>query len=339
MKNRFLISVLIFYFSVQLTFAQENEKKFEPGGKATGTVFLNYHYDMTKNAEKKSQFELLRSYFGYLYNFSENFSSKIVFDVANDGKAFSAFLKNASLEWKKNNAFSLEGGMISTHAFDTQEKFYGYRYILETLQDKDKFYSSADLGVKATFKPVDKVEFHAGLYNGEGYKKIQDDFGCHKASFDVVLRPVKGLTFKTYYDLMPKRDTAIYNEDMLQTQNILNFFLGYEVTNLFRLGVEYDFQKNSANRNDYNLTGISAYGTWIMNKIELFARYDQLASNTINGATSQWNINKDYSMVLGGIQYAPVKGIKMAMNYRHYVQRKSESIPFNLIYLNAEYKF
>jgi hypothetical protein len=336
MKKKNLVMVFLIISSLRI-YAQTGADKFEPSGKIFGTVFLNYHYDMTENVTKKSQIEILRSYLGYQYAFSEKITSKVLFDIGNDGKAFSAFLKNASLEWKINNLFVLEGGMISTHIFDNQEKFYGYRYILETLQDKDKFYSSADLGVKATFKPLDFVEFHAGLYNGDGYKKIQDEFGVQKTSFDVVIMPVKGLIFKTYYDFMPKRDTTISNRDLLQTQSILNFFLGYELVNVFRAGIEYDILSNSSNIKGHELRGISAYGSAVMKKIELFVRYDQLTSNTVEDELNPWNINKDHRMILGGIQFAPVKGIKTALNYRHYFPEKEGSTP--LLYLNLEYKF
>lgn len=338
MKKKNMVMVFLIICSLEI-FAQTGANKFEPSGKVFGTVFLNYHYDMTENVNKKSQIEILRSYLGYQYAFSERITSKVLFDMGNDGKAFSAFLKNASLEWKINNLFVLEVGMISTHIFDNQEKFYGYRYILETLQDKDKFYSSADLGVKATFKPLDFVEFHVGLYNGEGYKKIQDEFGVQKTSFDLVIMPVKGLIFKTYYDFMSKRDTAISDRDLLQTQSILNFFLGYELVNVFRAGIEYDMLSNNSNIKGHELRGISAYGSAVMKKIELFIRYDQLTSNTVEDDLNPWNINKDHRMILGGIQFAPVKGIKTALNYRHYFPEKEGSMPLKLLYLNLEYKF
>lgn len=339
MKEKIIFTTIFCFLVFNQNFAQETGKKVEPNGKATGIVFSNYHYDLTKNSEKKSQFEILRAYLGYLYNFSDKFHSKIVLDVSNDGKAFSAFLKAASLEWKINDRFFLEGGMIGTLAFDTQEKFYGQRYIMEAFMDKNKFYSSADLGIKATFKPIDIVELHAGVFNGEGYKKIQDDFGVHRTSFDVVIKPVKGLLFKAYYDIMPKRDTAITNEDLLHPQSVFSLFLCYEVLNSFRAGIEYDRQNNSDNKEGYALDGISVSTAYTLKKIELFARYDQVASNTLEGTTNPWNLTKDYSMILGGIQYAPQSGIKLALNYRHFLPRMSGTLPLDLIYLNLEFKF
>ena len=348
MKKQFILAASLLLLFVQLSFSQDNTKKFEPSGKATATVFANYHYDFTKNVEKKSQFELLRAYFGYNYQLSEQFSTKVLFDVANNetvdktGKvssSYTAFLKLASLQYKLNDKFTIEGGMIGTHIWDLQEKFNGYRYILETLQDKDKFYSSADLGVKATYSPVKYLEFHAGLWNGEGYKSLQDNFGVHRASIDVVVKPVEGLYFKTYYDYMSKRDTAITDQSKLQTQSVLNFFLGYEKKDMFRIGAEYDMLTNAKNLEDRNLGGISVYGTYILKKFELLARYDQLASNTLSEATDPWNYSKDYSMILGGVQYAPVKGVKMALNFRHFTPRNSGLEQMNLLYLNFEYKF
>jgi hypothetical protein len=238
-----------------------------------------------------------------------------------------------------NNMFGIEGGMIATHTFDLQEKFYGYRYILETLIDKEKYYSSADLGVKATFIPVEKLEFHAGLYNGEGYKKIQDSYGLQKASFDVVIRPVEGLVFKTYYDFHGKKDTANGEVVELSKMQLLNFFLGYEKKDKFRIGAEYIINKNNANVDNQNINGLSAYGTVVLKKFEILGRYDQTASNTLDGATDPWNNSKDYSLILGGFQYAPVKGVKMALNYRHYTPRDSDLNNLDFIYLNFEYKF
>ena len=339
MRNHFgYIMFLTLLLSMQIT-AQVPEKKFEPGGTATATVFVNYHYDLTKDAERRSQMEITRAYLGYIYNFSEKISSKIIYDMANDGKAFSAFLKNASLEWRIDPKFIVEGGMISTNLYDIQEKYYGYRYILEGQPLKDKFYSSADLGLRATYKPNERLEFRFGLYNGEGYKKVQDDFGAQRKSFDLLFRPVKGMIIRSYYDFMPKRDTSIINTDLLKTQSVFNIFVGYEKPNAFRAGAEYSAVKNSNHRNDNNLDGYSIIGVLILKKFEFIGRYDQLASNLLTGSATDWNLAADYSMFLGGIQYTLVKGVRTSLNYRHLIPKTSGSNPLKQIYLNLEFKF
>jgi len=348
MKKDIYLVLFLSSISIHLMNAQETEKKFEPNGKALGNVFFNYHYDLSENENKKSQFELLRSYLGYNYNFSEQFSTRIIFDVGYEekvdkngksGTSFSTYLKNAYLEWKMNKMFTFEGGMIATHTWDVQEKIWGYRYINENIQGIAKFYTIADLGIKTTFKPIDQLEFHASIVNGEGYKKIQDNYGLHKLAFDVVVSPVEGFTFKSYYDILSKKDTSNGEIVKLENQQILNFFLGYEKKDLFRLGAEYDIQTNAGNKDNHQLNGISAYGTFIHKKYEFFIRYDHLVSNTLDNQTDPWNNSNDYSMMMGGIQYAPVKGVKIALNYQHLTPRKSGIDSKDLIYLNFEYKF
>ena len=76
--NRVLFTIAVLaFFTVSSGYAQNEENEFKPSGKASGTIFLNYHYDATEGAEKKSQIELLRAYLGYSYNFSEKIWVKI----------------------------------------------------------------------------------------------------------------------------------------------------------------------------------------------------------------------------------------------------------------------
>ena len=50
-------------------------------GKPNFKIFWNYHNDFTKEVTKKSAFELKRVYLGYKYNFNDNISGKINFDI------------------------------------------------------------------------------------------------------------------------------------------------------------------------------------------------------------------------------------------------------------------
>lgn len=317
---------------------QNETKKFEPSGKVNGQIFLNYHYDFTEGVQKTSQFEVLRSNLGYTYNFSEKFTGRITMDAANDGKAYSSFLKVASLEWKQG-MFTVEGGMMKTFIYDTQEDEWGNRYVMESFQDREKFYSTFDLGVKAAFRPSDIVQLRAGIFNGEGYKKLQDDFGVQRKSFDIILHPIKEITFKAYYDFMPKKDTAIHNSDLLFTQRTANFFAGYNKPGKFRIGAEYNIQNGNGNRKDHSLYGVSVYGTLTVKVVELFARYDQLSSNKINLATESWNVSHDYSLVSGGVQMSPAKGVRMSLNYRHYIPESNLIVNSDMVYVSLELKF
>lgn len=319
-------------------FSQQTGSKFEPSGKVSGQIFVNYHYDFSEGAQKKSQFEILRSNIGYTYSFTEKLTGKIVMDAANDGKAYSAYLKCASLEWKAGK-FAFEGGMLKTFMFDTQEDSWGYRYVMESIQDKDKFYFSYDLGFKASYRPLEFLQVRAGIFNGEGYKKLQDDFGIQRGAFDLIIFPARGVTFKAYYDFMPKRDTTIHDPELLHAQSSSGFFLGYDKPGAYRLGAEYNIQNGNGNRSAHTLKEISVYGTLVLKKYELFSRYDNLTSNSLEGEINSWNIAKNYRMLTFGIQYAPVKGIRTALNYRHLIPQSSAVVTMDLLYLNLEVRF
>ena len=133
--------------------------------------------------------------------------------------------------------------------------------------------------------------------------------------------------------------------DILHTSRViyLAFFAGYKAEK-FRIGVEYNMlnngEKYTSPADDHKLNGISLYGTYIINKkLEVFTRFDQLASNKLSGATDPWNNLKDGSAIIAGLQYAPVKGVKVALNFQNWNYNDSEINDQSLIYLNFEYKF
>ncbi len=333
--------------------AQEVEKKdeFKPHGKAFGKVFFNYHYNATEGENPKNVFELQRSYLGYGYSFSEAISTKITLDVGqNDaGSAYTAYLKTAQLDWKMTDQVKVTLGLMGLKQFDTQEKFWGYRYVYKSMQDEFGFGSSADLGINGEFKLSDMIKVNLFLLNGEGYKKLQDDMGTLKVGGNVVFEPVEGLILKGYYDIytgnIAVEDPATGNEVATDTTSIksLAFFAGYK-TEKFRIGAEFnkqiDGKKYASQAADHDLTGISVYGTYVINKkFEVFANYMKLSSNELKGQTEGWNYNKDGNLILGGVQYAPVKGVSVSLNYRTFKHDNSDINDYSAIYVNFQYKF
>ncbi|MCP4553481.1 MAG: porin, partial [Bacteroidetes bacterium] len=84
----------------------------------------------------------------------------------------------------------------------------------------------------------------------------------------------------------------------------------------------------------------STYATYIIDKkFEVFARYDQLASNTLVSETDPWNLSKNGSAIITGIQYKVVKGVRMAVNYQGWKPKDSTKDSNSLMYLSFEYSF
>ncbi len=328
MRNQVLLVVIL--ISAISSFAQETKDEFKSNGKPLFNVFWNYHVYLMEDAPKTSAFELKRAYLGYKYNFSETISVKVTIDVgSNDGgSAYTAYLKAAQLDWKAASVVKLSMGLIGMKQFKDQEKFWGYRYIFKSFQDQNGYGSSADLGINAEFILAKNLKANVLIANGEGYKKIQDDDGKQKFGGSLIFTPVKGLTTKVYADTQ-----SVEDGDAVSSYSL---FAGYK-EDKWRLGAEYNklnnAEKYSKPAEDKELDGLSFYGTYVISeKVEIFGRFDQLTSN------DNWNTSKDGNQIIAGVQVAPVKGLKFALNYQGYYFNNDAINTNSFIYLNAQFK-
>ncbi len=320
--------LLLLPFTSSTMYAQ-SESGFKPYGKPLVLVYTNINSSFNKNGNSKSV-DLTRAYLGYEYFFSESLSSRINIDVADPGVGrlqMTAFIKNAYLQYKKNN-FSARFGMIGVDQFNIQEKQWGYRYIYKSFQDAYNFGPSADLGAAIEYSPAGFISFDASVLNGEGYKKLQAD-STFKETAGLTIRPLKGLVIRGYYDMMNNS----FN------QQTFALFAGYSYK-IFRVGVEYNKQINNGMIDLHDMSGISFYSAVnITEKFSIFARYDNLKSTLNTGETLPWNIKKDGQLLMAGFDYSPVKGIKIAPTYSGW-SPEDETMSFTSIAaLNFEIRF
>lgn len=340
----------ILFFSVAffLLLNANAQDIFQPNGKVQAKVYFNYHYNLNKSATQPGSFNIKRAYFGYKYFFSKKLSTTVTLDIGQNsgGSAFTYYLKKASLDWKLTPALKLSMGLIGMQEFNHQESFWSYRYLYKSFMDEHGYGSSADLGVNThlTFLK-NKLNFNIFIANGEGYKHLQDNYGKYKVGGNVIVKLVKNLEFKFYYDTKGfayKRNDGVIVDT--SSVSVYAFFLGYRIKSKFRIGAEYNVllngEKYTHAASGHSLKGVSFYSTYAFSKrFELFGRYDNLASNKIANAISPWNYNKDGSAIIFGGQYSPVKGVKMALNYQGWIFSDSNITSQSFIYMNFEYKF
>lgn len=349
-----IFTILLGLFLCANIFAQEGEvEEFKPHGAPIVKVFTAVSYDLNKDAVQKSRFDIERVYLGYKYAFSKNISSKVIFDVGdpNDGGGFqySAFVKNAILDWQMHPKLKLSLGMIGFTQMDVQDKVWGYRYIYKSFQDFAGMGPSTEVGANMEVGLHEKVKLNIFAVNGDGFKVRQDEFGTYRFGASIDANPIEGLTLKAFYSIMQNKfarvnDTTVYEYPTPINNSNIAALVAYEMKDVFRIGAEYNIMKNAKKFNTasdgYDLSGISVYATYILSKkLELFARFDQLTSNKISGSDVKWNESKNGNLVLGGLQYSPVKGVKAALNYRTYMYEKTGKDPLSMIYLNFEYAF
>jgi len=305
---------------------------FKPSGKPIVTIFSDFT-NSTTNSKTNNAFELTRAYFGYGYNFSSDFSAKVVFDVANNAaagtttpgvSAFTVFAKNAYGEYN-HGIVTADLGLVGENMFSLQESVWGKRYIYKSLQDQYGFGNSADLGAKVKLQFIPEVSLDMEVLNGEGYKKVQAD-STFKFTVGLTVQPIKNLFARIYYDNMANQSFATSKV----AQSSLNFFVGYK-SEKGTLAVEYNTQNGKGNVKGQNWSGLSVYGTLpIVKQLNVFARLDDLSSDklsvstTTNGVTTTtnlpWNSTKtgtDGLVYIAGVEFVPVKGIQISPNFKY----------------------
>lgn len=123
------------------------------------------------------------------------------------------------------------------------------------------------------------------------------------------------------------------------SESTLAGFVGYRKKDVFSVGCEYNYKLNNNLHTNHKLTGISVYGTYIINdKFRLFGRYDRLSSNILIDEKQPWNLPADGSSIIGGIQYSPLKQINIALSYQDWYPYASNTTNEAYIYVNLEYK-
>lgn len=330
-KKTILLLTIILIYSTNIN-AQE--------GKAFGKIFSNFNYDMsTEDGEDGfKEFEIQRSYLGYSYKFDDNFSAKITFDVgSNDaGSAYTAYLKIASLSWKASDQMILNFGQIGTKNFKFMEKEWGKRYIYKSLQDEQKWASSADAGMSIDYLLSNSLSIDIQILNGDGYKNVQASDGLMRGGAGITYTS-ENMSIRASRDLKPR--TSYTENDAAQT---INTIAGMFKIGSITMGGEYNIQENSDNVLDNTKTGISIYGDFQLNdNYSLFGRYDNMSSENLD--SQQWNIDNDGNLTIFGIQRKMTKGVTIALNMQTWQDATEEGAEElegeSTLYINLEYKF
>ncbi len=300
----------------------------EPQGKPVALIFSNFHTDYVDGSSQKA-FEIQRAYLGYRYTFNSEWYGYVVLDVGDPEAGdhqFAAFLKNAYLRYTKSNLTFLFG-MVPTTQFKVAEDIWGYRYIEEVFQDLYSFNSSADLGFTVKYDFADFISADFSVFNGEGYHRMQSDDYLRPA-LGITAYPVHSVTARVYAD---------YTGGDVKQQSYSGF-LAYE-DKMVTVAGGYNYQQNVGMIEDRDRFGPSVFATYVpIPNIKVFGRYDQLNSNTPAGENEPWQMGRDGQLVIAGVEYSPVRGVKFAPNYRLWSPENDSPVTHS-VYLNCEVRF
>lgn len=336
---RKIIVSIVFLFFAGCVFGQENnskkkEQKWYKTGTIYGKIFANFHSSLNKH-EQDNGFEVNRAYFGYKNKLSDEFFANVKIDIGNPNdiqdyaaKKRFAYFKNAYIQYKKNK-LSISFGIADCYQFKLQEKVWGYRYFYQSMQDKHKFGSSADIGIFADYKINDLLSIDASFSNGEGYSTLQSDDNF-KTSLGISLKMIEIFTLRFYYDHF----TTLKNP-----QSNYVSFLAVNWKKIV-LGTEFNYQTNANFRKNRNRTGFSVYGTFrFLKNIKILGRYDYVSSNQLKGEKVQWNLAKDGSAIIAGVEYSPINKINISLNYQDWVSYATNGIDHRFLYVSLQASF
>jgi len=309
-------------------------------------IFADFGYSFKDSFKPQAAFNFNQGIIGYYHQLSKNISGKIMYDVTRtthiyeitdsagiqmninyfEGSKFTGYLKMAEIKWDVTDWFTFRvGQLLSTQYLTFQDRFWGYRYIDVTFQEKFRMGMPADFGVQFDFRYKDIILNQVSVVNGEGPFRYQDINGKFLYSNNLQVYPMEGLKLKFYIDFAPPPDTG----QSQYLRSVVAFFAGYQ-TQQFRVGGELVWVNNAGWSKELDHNGFSIFGSYFINeKFEILARYDHLYFDQTGLLSSQY---LDYYII--GAQYQPIENFTTSLNFRYY---SKESLPF--IYASFGLKF
>lgn len=293
----------------------------KPGWEANTSVNGRMYYDLTNIEQKKdgskvaptgTSFDIKRFYVGIDHKFNDTFSANVTTDVAylaTDGLT-QVYIKKAYLQAKVSDALIFRLGSADLPWIPFAEDTYGYRFVENTIADRDKFGTSADWGVHALGK-LGMVNYQVSVINGAGYKnpvrtKSMDVEGRVSTSFDGITLGLGGYSGKLGKDIQGGPPT-------FHTASRWDAIAAY-ATPRFRIGLEYfaaeDWNNVTTVASDKS-DGASLFGNFNFTpQVSVFGRYDWVKpSKDINPGL------KDHYFNIG-LNYEPVKIVDLALVYK-----------------------
>ncbi len=321
-KIVFLLTLLAASGTVK---SQNKEKTGYPRQKFFGSIYTGFFYDWAHKKAPYIGFELSTALFGYYSKISDKVTVKLIYDVTRttsdirvtdtlgtpmdvlyfEGSQYTAFLKQAEIDWKFAPNYELAAGQLLNQQYLTvQDKFWGYRFVAVTLQEMYRLGNPADFGIRLTRFFGKKGSVSLGAVNGDGPFRKQDAASGLLFFFNAESRP-DNFILKWYSDYISVAE-AFHN----------SLFVAYQKEHN-RIGVEYtriDSLNYAGTDNASQAVGIYSSYT-AAQKVDLFLRGDILTN------VAKYGIKDGYKLY-AGINYHE-STFNTSLNVRYYNIDKS----------------
>jgi hypothetical protein len=268
-------------------------------------------------------FDIKRFYVGIDHKFNDTFSANLTTDMqySSGVSATEFFIKKAYLQARVSDGLTFRFGSADMPWVPFVEDVYGYRYVEQTIIDRDKFGTSADWGVHMLGKFDDgHLGYQVSVVNGAGYKKPGmpgSDVGVRSKRMDVEARVNANFGPLVFalggYDGYLGKNVQVAPGGaplVLHEATRFNALAAYK-SSMGALGVEYFDTHNWAVTSIDKANGTSVFGNWnFMPKMAVFGRYDWETPNATTAPSKRQNY---YNI---GISYEPTKIVDFSLLYK-----------------------
>ncbi len=355
---------------------KHSESSIKPSGPKTTVKGRMYSYGMVDFSDansNQSEFALSRAYVTLKSKLNKSTSIRITSDFKSIDDKYNIILKYAYLDWKPTftaGRAKLRFGLQATQYIDHMNKLWGRRYLDKTVSDGRKFLTSSDLGVSTIvgFGPKSKYGFVSlALLNGTSYSDVHELNNSKDINLVSLVKPLhqskafskstllmqfySGTQNKSLDDLMSIDTTATPLDTTITAVNSSDWkrqivsvggLLAWKSIADLGFDMNYITVGEGAGQDAVKKRGISLFATLYMKKLieqanfmstlNFFGRVDFYDPNTVND-----NDRETYSII--GIESVPMKGFKVALNYRMTNYQDSTRDSKSKIYVNTLFKF
>ncbi len=247
--------------------------KMKVGGYIFGDAYAIVDHHLPAAQAIDGGFWIRRAYLTADYTFNSKFSSRLRFEMNSPGDfttttPITPFVKDAYLNYKRSDAFSVIAGISPPPTFEVIENFWGYRSVEKTPVDLQRLQGSRDLGVgfKGAFTGG-RFKYHAMYANGGNVP--QENNEGQAAYLSLGWYPSSNLFFEVYGD---KEDRSA-DEERTTYQGFVGFSGGWG-----RFGGQYTSQTRSQpGRADIDIDLVSGFVVFkVRPTVSLLARYDNV---------------------------------------------------------------
>jgi len=223
------------------------------------------------------------------------------------------FVKKAYVQGSFDPAFNLRVGAADMPWIPYVEKFYGMRYVENTLTDRLKYGNSSDWGLHGFGNLGNNFNYAVSVVSGAGYKNATRSKGMDVEGRVAYTQNENFVVAVGGYSGKLGKETDIQSAENTYTR--ANAMVAYADSN-FRVGGEYFQAKNLNNVLTVATDKTSGWSVWGSVRvtdggINVFGRYDDTdVSKTLDPTLSDkyWNV---------GVEFPVMKNLKLSTVYKY----------------------